>query len=378
MIPLIIDSGAAGSIVSCQFLNDVGIAIDRPSTTLMINVNGERKRPLGEVLDFPITIQGVTIPINVVVTDDLTYSAIVGNDWLAKVHASIDYGTANMTIRWQERELEVPIEFLEMPADRRRRQEEKSNNEVEEVSEDEGEESEEEETEDEEEYEDEELEEKVFCYSTMEKKAAQQTKEESPVSLTCKFQDVVLSGIYTREDFMLVNEGVYLGGSFVTWDYLRRLDQRFRQRTPRSAKWVYDWKGPTSRCWCNDRLYSPSDSCYRCQGDLVNYVTLQNIPKRIIKELSTGQDEDERPWTTERRKEDVTPQAYNQIVLKKVARDQDRQNCFYCGRKSHLEWEERAEALPFIGHVELEEVGPTKSDQLAIGELDLTQREKLD
>jgi hypothetical protein len=55
-IPLIIDSGAAGSIVSCQFLNDVGIAIDRPLTTLMINVNGERKRPLGEVLSFPITI----------------------------------------------------------------------------------------------------------------------------------------------------------------------------------------------------------------------------------------------------------------------------------------------------------------------------------
>ncbi|CAB4381665.1 unnamed protein product [Rhizophagus irregularis] len=37
-IPLIIDSGAAGSIVSCRLLNDLSIAIDRPS---MINVNGE-------------------------------------------------------------------------------------------------------------------------------------------------------------------------------------------------------------------------------------------------------------------------------------------------------------------------------------------------
>jgi hypothetical protein len=42
-IPLILDSVAAGSIVSCQLLNDLGIAIGRPSTTLMINVNGERK-----------------------------------------------------------------------------------------------------------------------------------------------------------------------------------------------------------------------------------------------------------------------------------------------------------------------------------------------
>lgn len=42
-IPLIIDSGAAGSIVSCQLLKDLKIPIDRPSTTMMINVNGERK-----------------------------------------------------------------------------------------------------------------------------------------------------------------------------------------------------------------------------------------------------------------------------------------------------------------------------------------------
>lgn len=32
-IPLILDSGAAGSIISCRLLNDLRIAIDRPSTT---------------------------------------------------------------------------------------------------------------------------------------------------------------------------------------------------------------------------------------------------------------------------------------------------------------------------------------------------------
>jgi len=78
-IPLILDSGASGSIVSCQLLNDLGLGIDRPSTTVMINVHGERKRPLGEVTNFPITIQGITIPVDiVVVTDAQSYSAIVG------------------------------------------------------------------------------------------------------------------------------------------------------------------------------------------------------------------------------------------------------------------------------------------------------------
>ena len=117
-IPLILDSEAAGSIVSCQLLNDLGIAIDRPSTTLMINVNGERKRPLGEVLNFPITIKNITILIDAVVTDATTYSAIVGNDWLSKVKANIDYETSTMIIQWQGKEMSVPIEYLELPGEK--------------------------------------------------------------------------------------------------------------------------------------------------------------------------------------------------------------------------------------------------------------------
>ncbi|CAB4379701.1 unnamed protein product [Rhizophagus irregularis] len=53
-IPLIIDSGATRSIVSCQLIKDLKIPIDRPSTTMMVNVN--------------------------VVTEAESYAAIVGND----------------------------------------------------------------------------------------------------------------------------------------------------------------------------------------------------------------------------------------------------------------------------------------------------------
>ncbi|CAB4399122.1 unnamed protein product [Rhizophagus irregularis] len=73
---------AAGSIVSYQLLKDLKISIDRPSTTMMINVNGKRKRPLGEVLNFSITIWDITILINVVVTEVESYAAIVETDWL--------------------------------------------------------------------------------------------------------------------------------------------------------------------------------------------------------------------------------------------------------------------------------------------------------
>jgi hypothetical protein len=237
MLPLIIDSGAAGSIVSCQFLNEVGIAIDRPLTTLMINVNGEQKRPMGEVLNFPIIIQGTTVPIDVVVTDALTYSAIVGNDWLAKVNASIDYGTSCMTIYWQGREIKVPVEYLEMPDERRRRQEARNEEIIEEIEEvigNEGKNSEEEESKEKKKYEEEELEEKVFCYATINEKESEQS--ELPVYLTCQFQNVVLDGIYLREDFVLIDNGVYFGKSFHTWDYFRRLNERFKMLPPKEAR----------------------------------------------------------------------------------------------------------------------------------------------
>ncbi|PKC53209.1 hypothetical protein RhiirA1_479763 [Rhizophagus irregularis] len=127
----------------------------------MINVNGERRRPLGEVLNFPVTVKGMTIPIDVVVTDATDYSAIVGNDWLAKVKANIDYETSSMLIHWEGKDVEVPIEYSEMPLERRRKREEEDRDEEEDdVSEEE--ENEEDETE-EEEYEEEDLDEKILA-----------------------------------------------------------------------------------------------------------------------------------------------------------------------------------------------------------------------
>jgi len=40
-IPLILDSGAAGSIIYCRLLDELKVAIERLSATLTINVNGK-------------------------------------------------------------------------------------------------------------------------------------------------------------------------------------------------------------------------------------------------------------------------------------------------------------------------------------------------
>ncbi|CAG8759700.1 2525_t:CDS:1, partial [Ambispora leptoticha] len=114
VIPLIVDSGSSGSVVTSHLLNDLGIRIERPSVVNMVNIHGESKRAIGEISDFPFNIGGVEIPIDVVVTDAHSYCAIVGNDWLAKVNATIDWNSSEMTLIWDEKEIIVPVEFRKL------------------------------------------------------------------------------------------------------------------------------------------------------------------------------------------------------------------------------------------------------------------------
>ncbi|PKB95168.1 hypothetical protein RhiirA5_386188, partial [Rhizophagus irregularis] len=349
-IPLIIDSGAAGSIVSCQLLNDLGIAIDRPSTTLMINVNGEQRRPLGEVLNFPVTIKGMTIPIDVVVTDAMDYSAIVGNNWLAKVKANIDYETSNMIIHWEGNEIEVPVEYLEMPMERQkkrkeqiRKEEEKDESEVEEEENDE-EEIEEEES-DYEEYEEENLDEKVHRY-----------RRSLP-----------------KENFVLTKEGVGLDGLFYHWNYFSRLDEQFKRKAPRRVAWDYDWKGPAARCWCGNQLYSPSNECSQCLMELTNYITLQRLPLSIIVEMSSEAD----AYADVAKFWEITPNEIQMEEVVQIVDEQDRQQCFYCERLSQTEWEQKKEVPLYFGYPEAQPNETTQLSGLPMGQLTNEQESAL-
>ncbi|PKK59695.1 hypothetical protein RhiirC2_820358 [Rhizophagus irregularis] len=81
-----------------------------------------QKMNLGEVLNFPITIQDITVPINVVVTEAESYAAIVGNDWLSKVRANIEYESSTMNLTWNKQTIGVPVEYRLMPQEKRKLQ----------------------------------------------------------------------------------------------------------------------------------------------------------------------------------------------------------------------------------------------------------------
>ncbi|POG65041.1 hypothetical protein GLOIN_2v1782137 [Rhizophagus irregularis DAOM 181602=DAOM 197198] len=56
-------------------------------------------------------IQGIEVPINMVVTESETYSVIIGNNLLRKVKANIDYETSIMIISWKGKEARVLVEY---------------------------------------------------------------------------------------------------------------------------------------------------------------------------------------------------------------------------------------------------------------------------
>ncbi len=55
--------------------------------------------------------------IKVDITKSEAYSVIVGNDWLRKVKATIDFHTSTMIIRDGRKEVHVPVTYLRKPLD---------------------------------------------------------------------------------------------------------------------------------------------------------------------------------------------------------------------------------------------------------------------
>ena len=110
-IKLIIDSGSAGSIVTTKLLEKLKRMTQRPANTEIITADGKCTTPLGEINDFPFEVENVSIPIKVLVIDAPQYQALVGNDWLKKAKAKLDWHGNYMTITYKGKEATTPITF---------------------------------------------------------------------------------------------------------------------------------------------------------------------------------------------------------------------------------------------------------------------------
>ncbi|KAG9301571.1 hypothetical protein G9A89_016641, partial [Geosiphon pyriformis] len=107
-IRLILDSGSAGNIITYQLMQQLHRNVDRPAQTVIVTADGMKKTPVGEIDNFPFTIDGITIPVKVLVMDAPQYQALVGNDWLFKANANLDWETQELKISYQGQYTRVP------------------------------------------------------------------------------------------------------------------------------------------------------------------------------------------------------------------------------------------------------------------------------
>ncbi|KAG9285849.1 hypothetical protein G9A89_013274 [Geosiphon pyriformis] len=76
--------------------------VDRPAQTVIVTADGMKKTPVEEINNFSFTIDGITIPVKVLVMDAPQYQVLVRNDWLLKANVNLDWETQKLKISYQE------------------------------------------------------------------------------------------------------------------------------------------------------------------------------------------------------------------------------------------------------------------------------------
>ncbi|KAG9303818.1 hypothetical protein G9A89_018715 [Geosiphon pyriformis] len=68
-IKLILNSGSAGSIITRQLMDQLSHQVDHTASARIITADGATKISIGEIDDFPIKVNGITIPIKVLMME---------------------------------------------------------------------------------------------------------------------------------------------------------------------------------------------------------------------------------------------------------------------------------------------------------------------
>ncbi|KAG9306337.1 hypothetical protein G9A89_018220 [Geosiphon pyriformis] len=225
-IDLILDSGSSVSVIAKHFLETIGRKINEPFTRPMINVHG-----LGIAKAIPVRINGISIETDMKVSKAKKYTIIVGNEWLKKAKALLDYELCELIIRC------VP------------KQSPKEN---------ESDESNDEESEEEE----------------------KQKEQEETAELA---YTIFTSNGKPLDNVKADKKGIIVNGKLICWPYYDMLRRTFDRKPDKKAKYSYWWHGSCAWCWCNKPLYSPSNECILILHEEIKEVqkSFENEPPEI-------------------------------------------------------------------------------------------------
>jgi hypothetical protein len=57
----------------------------------------------------PIQIRDITVPMDMIVTNSAEYNVLLGNEWLKKVNATINYASNTVLIKYEGLQQEIPV-----------------------------------------------------------------------------------------------------------------------------------------------------------------------------------------------------------------------------------------------------------------------------
>ena len=317
-IAVILDSGAASCAITKNLIDQLDIQINRPSNCIITGIHGEKRVPLGVIDRLPLQIGGLIIPTTVDVTEAQNYEILVGMDWLTKLKAQIDCARAIMKIHWENREVEVPVTYLK---------DEHTGERFADYDDDDDDNDNDEENPEDLQFEDEfaevDYEEKPVLYlegignRLIEKPATYLSNAVIRRTNFAPVNEVALEGIRTYKVSIRGAE-LKVDGKQRSWYEYQLLDERFSRKPGRRAKYIFDWKGPKAKCWCDKPLYSPEDECSSCLHDLRFWATIRLIlPSDFTppNELEEMRRQAEAEYQKERLEEEVKIQeAATQVV----------------------------------------------------------------
>ena len=111
-IKALVDSGAAKTCMSKSLADILGLEIDSPSESVFTLGNGTKQPGLGLIYDVPIGINGnLIIPCTIEVLPTCPSRLILGNNWLNRAKANIDFDTLTLKVKYKHQKAKLPIYF---------------------------------------------------------------------------------------------------------------------------------------------------------------------------------------------------------------------------------------------------------------------------
>jgi hypothetical protein len=108
---VIVDSGAATNIMTRPLMNRLGCQVSGPSRIVVVVANGDKTRSLGVVENVDINFGKLKVDANFQVLESKDEVLILGNGWLRKNKARMDWYQNSLLIRTPKGNAQVPVTF---------------------------------------------------------------------------------------------------------------------------------------------------------------------------------------------------------------------------------------------------------------------------